>query len=150
MGFVDESIVVRADVHDAYSLWLDYEGYPRFMTDIGAVAVVGYCRLRWRGRACGEVLEWETDVVDRVEDTRLRWRATDGRETGDVDFQKLDAGDTLVHYQLEYEPDVWGVDPDGLRECLHARVRDDLRAFKELAEAEVAASAAGLTPHPES
>ena len=55
-------------------------------------------------------------MVDHVEDTRVRWRATDGRETGDVDFQKLDAGETLVHYQLEYEPDAWGVDPDGLRE----------------------------------
>jgi uncharacterized membrane protein len=143
MGFVDESIVVMADVHDAYSLWLDYESYPRFMASIDAVDVVGYCRLRWRGRACGEVLEWETDVVAHVEDTRLRWRATDGRETGDVDFQKLDAGETLVHYQLEYEPDAWGVDPGGLRECLHARVRDDLQAFKERAESQADAPAAG-------
>ena len=136
MGFVDETIVVAADVHDTYSLWLDYEAYPRFMRGMDAVDVVGYRRLRWRGRACGQLVEWETDVVDHVEDTRLRWRATDGRETGDVDFQKLDAGETLVHYQLEYEPEAWGVDPDGLRECLHARVRNDLRAFKELAESE--------------
>ena len=135
MGFVDDSIVVRADVQDVYSLWLDYEGYPRFMSGMDEVVVVGYCRLRWRGRVCGEILEWETDVVDHVEDTRVRWRATDGRETGDVDFQKLDADETLVHYQLEYQPEAWGVDPEGLRECLHARVRDDLRAFKALAEA---------------
>ena len=52
MGFVDESIVVRVDVHDAYSLWLDYEGYPHFMAGIDAVTVVGFCRLRWRGQAC--------------------------------------------------------------------------------------------------
>jgi uncharacterized membrane protein len=134
MGFVDESIVVRADAHDAYSLWLDYEGYPRFMVGVEAVEVRGYCHLSWRARVCGELLEWETDVVARVEDTRLRWRATDGRETGDVDFHKLDVGETLVHYQLEYEPEAWGVDADGLRDYLHARVRDDLRAFRELAE----------------
>ena len=77
-----------------------------------------------------------------MEDTRLRWRATDGRETGDVDFQKLDARETLVHYQLEYEPEAWGVDPEGLRACLHARVRGDLLAFKELAEADAVATAA--------
>ena len=76
--------------------------------------------------------QWEVDVVDHVEDTRVRWRARDGRETGDVDFQKLDAGDTLVHYQLEYEPEAWGVDEEALRGCLHARVRDDLQAFKTL------------------
>ena len=84
---------------------------------------------------CGEVLTWDVEVVDRVEDTRLRWRARDGRETGDVDFQKLDAGSTLVHYQLEYEPERWGVDEEGLRDCLQKRVRTDLKDFRRLAEA---------------
>ena len=135
MGFVDDSVVVHADVQDAYSLWLDYEGYPRFMGGMDQVAVVGYCRLRWTGRVCGAVLDWETDVVAHVEDTRLRWQAADGRETGEITFEKLVAGDTRVHYQLEYEPAVWGVDEAGLHQCLHARVRDDLRAFRGLAEA---------------
>jgi uncharacterized membrane protein len=135
MGFVDDSVVVNADVQDVYSLWLDYEGYPRFMGGMERVAVIGYCRLRWTGRVCGSVLDWETDVVDHVEDTRVRWHAVDGRETGDVDFQKLDAGRTYVHYQLEYDTAVWGVDAEGLQRCLHKRVRDDLQAFKMLAEA---------------
>ena len=88
MGFVDDSVVVHADVQDVYSLWLDYEGYPRFMSGMDEVAVVGYCRLRWTGRVCGAVLEWETDVVAHVEDTRVRWQATDGRETGEVDLRE--------------------------------------------------------------
>jgi uncharacterized membrane protein len=134
VGFVDETIIVAVDVADAYSLWLDYEQYPRFMEGIDEVVVVGYCRLRWRGVVCGETLVWESDVVDRIEDTRLRWRAVDGRETGDVDVQKLDHRQTLVHFQLEYEPSVWGVDPARLEECLHRRVRNALSAFKELAE----------------
>jgi uncharacterized membrane protein len=137
MGFVDETIVVALDVQDAYSLWLDYEHYPRFMRGVERVEVIGYCRLRWTGRVCGATLSWEVDVVDRVQDTRLRWRAADGRETGDVDFQKLDAGSTLVHYQLEYEPEPWGVDGDALRGCLQARVRGDLEAFKALVESPV-------------
>ena len=135
MGFVDDSVVVHADVQDVYSLWLDYEAYPSFMSGMEEVAVVGYCRLRWRGRVCGAVLDWETDVVAHVEDTRVRWHAADGRETGEVTFGKLEAGDTRVHYQLEYDPAVWEVDEAGLRHCLRARVRDDLRAFKSLAEA---------------
>ena len=134
MGFVDDSVVVRVDVQDAYSLWLDYEGYPRFMKSMDEVAVVGYGRLRWTGRVCGTVLSWETEVVAHVQDTRVQWRASDARETGEVSFAKLDAGETRVHYQLEYEPAVWGVDEAGLRRCLHARARDDLRAFKTLAE----------------
>jgi uncharacterized membrane protein len=134
VGFVDETIVVARDVPRLYSLWLDYEGYPRFMHGVEQVEVTGYCRLRWTGTVCGRRLVWDVDVVDRIQDTRLRWRARDGRETGDVDFQKVDAGSTLVHYQLEYEPERWGVDEEGLRRCLHARVHDDLAAFKTLAE----------------
>ncbi len=135
MGFVDETVVVAADIRDVYSRLLDYESYPSFMHGFDEVAVVGYCRLRWTGRVCGSTLSWETDVVDRVEDTRIRWRARDGRETGDVDVQKLDGGKTLIHYQLEYEPKAWGVDEESLRRCLHKRVRDDLQAFKALVEA---------------
>lgn len=136
MGFVDESIVVAVDVPAAYSLWLDYEGYPRFMRDIDDVSVAGYCRLRWTGRVCGRTEEWETDVVARVEDTRVRWQARDRRETGEVTFAKLDAGSTLVRYQLEYDPAPWAVDEDGLRACLKARVSGDLEEFKALAESE--------------
>lgn len=138
MGFVDETIIVSVDVAVAYSLWLDYEQYPRFMQDIDEVTVVGYCRLRWSGVVCGQTLEWESEVVDRIEDTRLRWRAVDGRETGDIDVQKLDHLQTLVHYQLEYEPSVWGVEPARLEECLRARVHTTLGAFKALAERAVA------------
>ena len=135
MGFVDDSVVVHADVQRVYSFWLDYESYPHFMSGMDQVSVVGYGRLRWTGRVCGAVLDWETDVVAHVEDTRLRWHAADGRETGEVTFEKLDAGDTRVHYQLEYDPALWGVDEAGLRHCLRTRVRDDLRAFRTLAEA---------------
>lgn len=134
MGFVDETIVVARDASDAYSLWLDYEQYPRFMRGVERVEVIGYRRLRWTARVCGSVVSWEAEVVDHIQDTRLRWRACDGRETGDVDFQKVDAGSTLVHYQLEYEPELWGVDEHGLRVCLERRVHDDLKEFKALAE----------------
>ena len=95
---------------------------------------MGYCRLRWRGRACEETLEWETDVVVRVEDTRLRWRATDGRETGDVDFQKLDVGRRSCTTSSSTSRTLGASTRMVLRGCLNARVRDDLRAFKELAE----------------
>jgi uncharacterized membrane protein len=137
MGFVDESIVVALDVADAYSIWLDYEHYPRFMRGVERVEVTGYCRMRWTARVCGDPMSWDVEVVDRLQDTRLRWRACDGRETGDVDFQKLDAGSTLVHYQLEYEPDRWGVGDVALRDCLQMRVRTDLEAFRLLVEARV-------------
>lgn len=135
MGFVDESIDILVDAPVAYALWLDYERYPRFMSGVERVEVIGYCRLRWTALVCDHVAEWETQVVDRVEDTRLRWEAADRRETGEVTFEKHDARTTRVHYQLEYDPTLWRVsDPAAVRACMHARVHDDLQAFKALAE----------------
>jgi uncharacterized membrane protein len=134
MGFVDESVVVDADVRAVYPLWLDYERYPSFMRTIDDVRVTGFRRLRWKGRVCDRTEEWEAEVLEHVEDTRVRWRARDGRETGEVTFEKWGDGSTRVRYQLEYEPAPWGVDEDPLRACLQARVRDDLTAFKALAE----------------
>ncbi|HTX69548.1 MAG TPA: SRPBCC family protein [Thermoleophilia bacterium] len=134
MGFVDESIVVAADVQAAYSLWLDYEQYPRFMRSIDDVSVIGYCRLRWTGRVCDRSEVWEADILEHVEDTRLRWQARDGRETGEVTFEKWEAGTTRVRYQLEYDPAPWGVPEQALRACLRARVGDDLQDFKALIE----------------
>jgi uncharacterized membrane protein len=136
MGYVDESIDVGVDAPVAYALWLDYEGYPRFMGEIQRVEVIGFCHLRWTGLVCDRTDSWETHVVDRVEDTRVRWEAGDGRETGEVTLEKHDAGTTRVHYKLEYDAAVWhGRDPAAVRACLHARVRDDLQAFKTFAEA---------------
>jgi len=134
MGFVDESVVVDADIRAVYSLWLDYERYPSFMRSMDDVRVIGYCRLGWTGRVCGRTESWEADVVEHVEDTRVRWQARDGRETGEVSFEKWEAGSTRVRYQLEYEPGPWGVEEASLRACLEARVRDDLKGFKSLAE----------------
>ena len=134
MGFVDDSVVVHADVQGVYALWLDYESYPRFMGGMDEVAVIGYSRLRWTGRVCGAALDWECDVVAHVEDTRVRWRAADGRETGEVTFEKLDAGDTRVHYQLEYDPAIWESTRRVCGPPWTTRVHDDLQAFKTLAE----------------
>jgi uncharacterized membrane protein len=134
MGFVDDVIDVGADVQRVYDRWLDYESYPRFMAWVEDVAVVGYCRLRWKGRVCGVLSTWESDIVSRVEDTRVRWQAADGREMGEVTLEKLEAGETRVRYQLEFEAAAWGAGEAALERCMRERVRGDLRAFKALTE----------------
>ena len=81
------------------------------------------------------MLDWESDVVAHVEDTRLRWRAADGRETGEVGFQKLDAGDDAASTTSSSTSPPSGEWTRG--RCAVAcmtRVRGDLQAFKALAE----------------
>jgi uncharacterized membrane protein len=135
MAFVDETIDVVADVCSVYSLWIAYRGYPCFMSTVRSVDVVGYDRLHWTADIGVRVVEWDVDVVEHVCETRVRWSAVDGRETGEVTLGKVDAGTTRVHYQLEFDPDAWGLERAVLEEAMEERVRGDLRGFKEYAEA---------------
>ena len=135
MAFVDETIDVLADVRVVYSLWVAYEGYPNFMSAVERVSFVGHDRLHWVADVAGAVDEWDARLCAHVEGTLIKWEALDGRETGEVTLGKVDAGTTRVHYQLQFDPDRWGADPAAVCELMDVRVRDDLRAFKEIAEA---------------
>lgn len=136
MAFVDETIDVVADVRAVYSLWHAFEDYPRFMTVIDRVDVLAAGRqLRWAAIIGDEIVEWDADLVEHVEDTRIRWEAVDGRESGEVTFEKVDVETTRVHYQIEFDPERWGADPAVIEEMMDDRVQSDLRAFKEIAEA---------------
>jgi uncharacterized membrane protein len=77
------------------------------METIEAVTIVDDERLHWVAAIEDETFEWDADVVEHVPDEKVAWRATDGRETGEVRLEKLAADRTRVTYQLEYDPAAW-------------------------------------------
>jgi uncharacterized membrane protein len=135
MAFIDKTIEVAADVHDAYEVWTAFTDYPEFMECVEIVTVVSDDRLHWVALIEDETCEWDADVVDEVPDTKVTWRAIDGRETGEVRFEKLADGITKVTYQLEYDPAAWEGKADTVRHWMRRRVDKDLDSFKELVEA---------------
>ena len=134
MALIDKTMAVAADVQDVYEAWTAFEDYPEFMETIEAVTIVADERLHWVAVIEDETLEWDADVVEHTPDEKVTWRAVDGRETGEVRFEKLGADKTRVTYQLEYDPAAWQGKPDTVRHWMNRRVNQDLDTFKEIVE----------------
>jgi uncharacterized membrane protein len=134
MEFVDTTVEVAADVRDVYAAWLAVEEYPEFMDVIESVELVQDDQLHWVALIDDDVVEWDSDLIDVVPEERVSWQAVDGRESGQVKFDKVGAGHTRVHYQLEYDPAAWEGEVPEIREWMQHRVETDLAAFKEYVE----------------
>lgn len=135
MAFIDKSTEVAADIHRVYELWTAFEDYPAFMETIETVTMVQDDQLHWVALIEDDTFEWDADVVAYVPDEKVTWRATDGRETGEVRFEKLANDMTKVTYQLEYDPAAWVGKADTVRHWMNRRVEKDLDGFKAMAEA---------------
>ena len=132
---IDRTIEIAADVRDVYEAWTAFADYPTFMETIETVTVVQDDRFHWVAVIEDDIFEWDADVVEPVPDERVSWRAVDGRETGEVRFEKLTAGTTKVTYQLEYDPSGWEGKADTVRHWMRRRVDKDLDHFKKMVEA---------------
>jgi uncharacterized membrane protein len=135
MAFVDKTVEVAADVRSVYGLWTAFEDYPRFMETVETVTLAEDDRLHWVAVIEDDTFEWDADLVEHVPDEKVTWRAIDGRETGEVRFEKLAADKTNVTYQLEYDPAAWQGKADTVRHWMKRRVESDLEAFKQVVEA---------------
>jgi uncharacterized membrane protein len=135
MAFIDKTIEIMADVHDVYEAWTAYADYPTFMETIETVTVIPEDRLHWVAVVEEDTFEWDADAVEAIADEKVTWRAIDGRETGEVRFEKLAGGVTKVTYQLEYQPAAWQGKADSVRRWMKRRVEKDLDNFKAMVEA---------------
>ena len=134
MAFIDKTVEIAADIEEVYAAWTAFEDYPTFMETVETVTLVRDDRLRWVAVVEDETYEWDADVVEHVTDEKVSWRAIDGRETGEVRFEKLAAESTRVTYQLEYDPAAWEDEADSVHKWMNRRVEKDLVAFKEILE----------------
>ena len=135
MAFVDNTVEVDADIREVYDMWTAFEDFPAFMEVVERVDLVPDDSMHWVAVVEDDVIEWDADVVEHVPDQSVAWTAVDGRESGKVTFEKLGAGRTKVHYQLDYDPKAWEGEPDATRRWMRKRVDADLKAFKLFIEA---------------
>jgi uncharacterized membrane protein len=135
MAFIDREIEVAADIRDVYALWVAFEDYPKFMAEVERVDLVQADATHWVVVVEDEVVEWDADIVQHEPETLIKWEAVDGRETGEVKFEKRAGDKTAVQYKLEFDADAWGRDENEVLEWMEGRVEGGLAAFKELVEA---------------
>ena len=135
MAFVDNTIEVDADIRDVYETWTAFEDFPEFMEVVERIDLVLDDSMHWVVVVEEDIVEWDADVVEHIPDQAVSWRAVDGREVGQVTFDKIADGRTKVHYQLDYDPKAWEGEPDKTRRWMRKRVDQDLKAFKIAVEA---------------
>lgn len=134
MAFIDTSREIAADVREVYEAWTAFEDFPTFMAAIETVTILPDERLHWVAVVEDDVYEWDADIVEHVEDEKVVWQALDGREAGEVRFEKLGDQRTKVTYQLEYDPTAWAGTTDAVQRWMSSRVETDLDEFKRILE----------------
>jgi uncharacterized membrane protein len=135
MSKVEESIDVNVPVRTAYNQWTQFEEFPRFMEGVEEVKQVTDTRLRWRAEILGQEREWEADITEQRPDERVAWHSIEGAaNAGVVTFHRLDDNKTRVMLQLEFDPEGAVEKAGDAVGVVKARVKGDLKRFKEFIE----------------
>jgi uncharacterized membrane protein len=135
MSKVEESIDVNVPVRTAYNQWTQFEDFPQFMEGVEEVKQLTDTRVRWRAEILGQEREWEADITEQLPDERVAWHSIEGAtNAGVVTFHRLDDNQTRVMLQLEFEPEGAIEKAGDVIGAVKARVKGDLKRFKEFIE----------------
>lgn len=133
--FIEKSINVNVPVRTAYNQWTQFEEFPRFMEGVKEIRQLDDQRVHWVAEIGGKQKEWDAEITEQIPDQRISWRSVDGApNAGLVEFRPVGADETEVRVRMEYEPE-GAVEKIG--SALHAadaRVKGDLKRFKEFVE----------------
>jgi uncharacterized membrane protein len=148
---VREAIIVEASPEAAYDLWSRFEDFPRFMNNVIEVRPTSANTWHWTvAGPLGQRIEWDALIVADVPGEVIAWRSTtaDISHRGEVRFERTPAGTRVLATMRVALPAgplgatlarLTGSDPATM-------VRQVLRRFKRLVEADQSARAAEVLP----
>jgi carbon monoxide dehydrogenase subunit G len=140
---VEKSIQVDVPVTTAYNQWTQFEDFPHFMGGVKEVRQLDDRRLHWVAEIAGVRREWEASILEQDPDRKVAWAATSGAtNAGAVRFEPAGAGSTIVHLELEYEPEGLVEQVGDKLGIVGRQVTSDLERFKALIEDQGYASGA--------
>jgi uncharacterized membrane protein len=135
MSTIEQSIDVNVPVRTAYNQWTQFEEFPRFMEGVKEVRQLDDKRLHWRATIGGKEEEWDAEITEQIPDKRIAWKNTTGAtNAGVVTFHRLDDNQTRIMLQVEYDPQGMVENVGDMLGVVSARVRGDLRRFKDFIE----------------
>jgi uncharacterized membrane protein len=136
MATFEESIEVRVPLTTAYNQWTQFEEFPTFMEGVESVTQLDDTHLTWVAEVGGQRREWEAEITEQKPDERIAWTSRSGTgNAGVVTFHRIDDATTKVMLQLELYPQDWMERAAELTGIVKARVKGDLKRFKEFVEA---------------
>lgn len=148
--------LVNSSPEQAYRLWRDFAGLPRFMVHLKSVRELDKRRSEWVASGPGQrELRWTAEITEDTPNQRIAWRSLPGSEVqtaGSVKFRADAQGrGSFVSVNLHY-----GVPGGPLATGLSALVgkhpefvvREDVRRFKQLLETGEVPTTRGQTHGP--
>ncbi|SEO46472.1 SRPBCC family protein [Trujillonella endophytica] len=140
---VEKSMQVDVPVRTAYDQWTQFEEFPAFMGGVREVRQLDDRHLHWVAEIGGVRREWDASVLEQVPDRKIAWAATGGAtNAGAVRFEPSGPDSTIVHLEMEYEPEGLVEKAGDALGVVDRQVRADLERFKALVESEGYASGA--------
>jgi len=132
---IDESIEVDVPVSTSYNQWTQFEEFPLFMEGVDDVQQRDDTRLHWVATIGGHTAEWDAKILEQHPDKQISWISEDGKKTrGTVSFEPIGEGKTLIRLSMSYQAE-GAIEQIGSAAGLDAaRVRGDLKRFKDLIE----------------
>lgn len=135
MHTIEETIEIDVPIRTAYDQWTQFEQFPNFMEGVKEVRQLDDRRLTWRAEVAGKELTWNAEIVYQIPDDRVSWRSTSGpAQDGTVSFTRLGDTKTKLVLRLEYEPEGAVETAASALGLVSARVKGDLKRFKEFIE----------------
>ena len=132
MAQFETFVEVDVPLRKAYAAWTHWKHVPSLMEGIESVELVDDRSLRWRTRMAGRLVEWTSEIVERVPDRRIAWKAQGpARRGGVVSFEAVGPRSTRISLALD---DVPGTSPlpeagDPIDDVFR-RVAEDLTGFE--------------------
>ncbi|MGD9891001.1 MAG: SRPBCC family protein [Dehalococcoidia bacterium] len=148
---VKRSVTIGRSRDELFRFWHNFENLPRIMSHLESVTMLDGGRSHWVAKApAGRTAEWDAVIHTETVNELIAWRSTEGSQipnAGSVRFRTAPGGrGTEVTVTLEYSPPfgqvgallatLFGEEPG-------TQVREDLRRFKALMEANEAPTTAG-------
>ena len=110
---IQKTVNLNAPVERVFSLWANYQNFPRFMSNVRDVKDLGDGRSHWvvAGPA-GTSVEWDAVITSYTANEVLAWRTEPNsivQHAGIIRFLSNPDGSTTVNIRLTYNPAVGGV-----------------------------------------
>ncbi len=140
---VEQTVTINRPAAELYASWRRFESLPGFMSHLESVVELDATRSHWVAKGpAGSKVEWDAEIFREVDGELIAWRSLPEAEVpnvGSVAFRELGPGrGTEVRVELQYDPPAgmlgkWIAQLFG--ENPNRQVREDLRRFKQMAEA---------------
>lgn len=140
---IEHRLTIQRPAEELYALWHDIKNLARIMRHVDSIEQIDDHRSHWVARGPMDAkLEWDAEIINEREPEMIAWRSLPGSQVdtaGSIHLKPLSHGrGTLVTVSVKYDPP-GGKMSAALAEMLgaglEARIREDLRRFKNLAEA---------------